>query len=273
MIDPQKRWVIRRTRSAEPIALLSNKTYDVFVRGLPSPREISETEYLDEARVFGSRLAAIGMMMTHEPYMIGETRHDWEATTLDKCKIKPRPYEPPFALARPCPLRAIEEIAAAHGEYCERIERWLRRAGVPEEDLSRGRPIAEVAFGAPRWGGVYSPTDHRCTYALMYALTAPDYMERVVSHECVHAYQRAFCGRDGQAHGDVFYALSYRAAGVKAERHTLPSVPEYSQPLVAELSQHARPWLLSQLELGLFAATSVEVDSDSLTRDREGAIE
>lgn len=264
------KYVIRRVRQVEAVdKLFGNTTYDRFVSATPDPRTIVESEYLDEALRFGSKLGAVSRMMTNEPYARGEDRTNWEVVLAAEVKPRPRPYEPPFALARTCPVRTCEEIAEHHGIYCERIERWLRLAGLTEEELNRGRPRAEVVFSAPKWAGVYSPQEHACAYVLPYALMAEDYMERIVPHECVHAYQRAFCGRQTQAHGDDFYALMLRAAKVPCSEHTHP----YDVAKAQELAEHARPYLLRQLELGMLASMPFEVDSASLTRERRGAVE
>lgn len=207
----------------------------------------------EDAASFGSRLGALTRLET----MGKAAMEAWAPVRREHARVHPRaPELGDLALWTRDPLEAVRSVVDLHAEYCERVEAWLRRAGVPDEALDRGMPRCEVTVLAPLWAGCYEGRAHTCHYPLPWAMVDQPQLRHTVAHEVVHAYQRAFTGcRPG--HGADFFAMMRHAAGV-AE----PQVKHTMDPGTARaVSAALRPWFLRELQRGTLSSLPCKVDT------------
>lgn len=229
----------------------------------PSLDGHNDVEFVDDAQTWPSRLAARLSL---------ENR--WEALQLEY-KLVPasavprRPLEPSLddwagRLLYATPLEAAAAQQLVFVEMCDRLEGWMRRAGI-EPPL---RPGLAITCAGHKWGGLYRGAEHEVVLVAPYAMLHADY-DICVAHEVVHAYQAAFSGR-ASGHGDDFYGLMRHAARVPVTRHTHSMDPNEA----AKLGLATSLWWRRARESGLAASASCRVHWDlDQVKPTEGDLE
>jgi len=213
---------------------------------------IASTDELDSAVGFGSRLSAERWMETRE-HQLDWSR--WQVVKLDSIQPRAEKFDAPFDLTIADPLEAVRVTVELHDFYCQKVEDWLRKAGIGSQF---DRPTPLVTITAPKWAGLYSSATHICHYPTVYAMMAPltghDRWRVTVAHEVVHAYQNIFTGQ-GTGHGADFYGLMKHAAGEPITRHT------HQQDVMEakRLSEKLLPWWRRQRERGTLIGLPCEV--------------
>lgn len=210
---------------------------------------------LDLAAGFGSRLAAERWMETN-----GVDMAAFKPVRRADVIVRPKAFQPELPdLVIKDPLEAVRTTHELHEEYCGKIERWLRLAGVTCHDDNR--PKAQATVCAPAWAGCYSPTTNTCHYPVVYAMMASDWGPTVVAHECVHAYQTLFTGKSA-GHGPDFYAMMRYAACAPTDSH----VHTYPLHKALALAKKLKPWWAEQRQRGLLQSLPMEVVEQKMRR-------
>lgn len=222
------------------------------------------TEDFEQARVYGSRLDAhqqcaayfrgLGVINVEDL-----ANHEWQIIRRRNVVQKAPPLDAPFALHISDPIEAVHRVYELHALYSQRVSSWLRIAGVPVDKIPRPA-TCKMTITAPKWAGIWSPSNSECHYPVVYAMMDPNYKE-TVAHEVVHSFQRAFTGCPS-GHGADFLAMMMHAAlePVTTIGHTC-NVPEAKR-----LSEVLRKWWRVQGQRGLLASLPVEVATEPLKR-------
>jgi hypothetical protein len=171
------------------------------------------------------------------------------------------------------------ELAGLHAHYCERVEGWLRRAGVCEGVPAAPRLTVTASPG--EWLGQYSPSANEVRLSLAQAClhlgsglrSGPDTDFRLtVAHEACHAYQRSLAGPEAPVtalgHGGDFYALMKWGALEPVTKHVSDC------GLVVDALRLAAQREVERLAAeGLLAGLPCRVTSDEIGGDADGSVE
>lgn len=209
-----------------------------------------------EARRFGGKLSAETALVN-----LKLSKLEWLVIREEEYSPRPPPIDlADLPLAVRDPVAAVRMVAAAHDEYCGRIEAWLTRAGVPHD--KRGRPKCEVVARCAEWAGLYQGAEHACAYPLAYAMMHGErFAAEVCAHEACHGYQHALTGR-GTGHGNDFFALAKHAAREPAvQKHH-----QFDVTVAREVTRALLPWWREWQGAGLLVSLPCEVQVDKRVR-------